>query len=187
MTHLKVNLKSKDNMFMPSVGELVNAITIHLLQKHEPLRILENIDFDKELTEEENTEWNTFVDMFTDIFNDLMKDFCSSVSINIYDDYNGDKVSKNNLDISIAFDEEKVYKNGIVLSSVFTAASRIIECNNHNCDECHRLCLECGKICDAMNLVDRIASKWHVARNLSYRSIDTVVEFVTMANMTVSE
>jgi hypothetical protein len=57
-------------MFMPSVGELVNAITIHLMQKHEPLRILENVDFDKELTEQENMEWTTFVDMFTDIFED---------------------------------------------------------------------------------------------------------------------
>jgi hypothetical protein len=172
---------------MPSVGELINAISIHLLQKHEPLRILENIDFDKELTKEENTEWNTFVDMFTDIFNDLMKDFCSSVSINIYDDYNGDKVSKNNLDISITFDEEKVYKNGIVLSSVFTAASRIIECNNHKCDECRRLDLACGKICAAMNLIERFTCKWHIERNLTYRPIDKIVEFITMTNMTMSE
>lgn len=187
MTHLKVDLKSRDNMFMPGLGELIQAVSIHLMRKHSELRVLESVDFDKDMDAETTRKWTFFVELFEEKFTELLKDFCDSVSVNVYDDYNVEHMnSKNNLEIVVNFNEDKVNKNGIVLNALFAMARVVKECNDHKCDECHRLGLKCNKICEAMNDIDKLSAKtiWTM-KNLSYRQPESIVEFLTICLMNV--
>ena len=145
MIDLKINLNS--NMFLPNLGDLIKGITIHIMQKHSELRVLESIDLNADMDTNTNKLWDWFVELFEEHLTHLLKDFCDNVSVNVYDDYNVEHMnSKNNLQISVTFNEDKVNKNGIVLNSLFTTAILLINCNNHNCDECRRLQLPCNKV-----------------------------------------